>query len=72
MLFKKENLQKLKEEDKRENNNNKKKDFKNMKLPKKLLLKNEELLILKNPKMQHASNKLLILKDGMIKYYEDF
>jgi hypothetical protein len=33
IFFKKENLQKLKEEDKRENNNNKKKDFKNMKLP---------------------------------------
>lgn len=43
-----------------------------MKLPKKLLLKNEELLILKNLKIQHASNKLLTLKDGVIKYYEDF
>jgi ABC-type uncharacterized transport system auxiliary subunit len=29
-------------------------------------------LIKKNLKMQHASNKLLTLKDGMIKYYEDF
>lgn len=72
IFFKKENLQKLKEEDKRENNNNKKKNFKNMKLPKNLLLKIEELLIKKNLKMQHASNKLLTLKGGMIKYYEDF